>query len=191
LPIIALLAVLIPGPAAGQGPSIFTRFAADNAAPEVWQVMPEVPFYLRPQLDPDAEVIQNRGLDLVVSFRPRNRVYFSRSYGFGQMAWEPTDESIEKVQLTTMEVSEILNASIKRSAILSFGIGLGLMSGLIRYEDDHFISRLEPYLPLQFGVGFYPAGPLMLELKLWHAFFLGPGPVVSATRGLFGVGYSF
>jgi hypothetical protein len=31
----------------------------------------------------------------------------------------------------------------------------------------------------------------MLEFKLWHAFFLGPGPVVSATRGLIGIGYNF
>jgi len=170
---------------------IFNRFNYDRAAPEAWQVLGEVPVYLRPQVDPDAEILQNRGINLVVSFRPRNRVYFSRSYGFGQMQWDPTGDRIDKVQLTTMEVSEIINASIKREAILSFGLGLGLMSGLIRFDGDNVRSRLEPYFPLQFGVGFYPSGPVMLELKIWHAFFLGPGPVVSATRGLIGVGYSF
>lgn len=188
----ALLSAGVPAALAQGGPSsMFNRFNSERAAPEAWQVMPEIPFYLRPQLDPGAEIEQNRGINLVVSFRPHNRVYFSRSYGFSQMEWLPSSGSVEKVQLTTMEVSEILNASIKREAILSFGLGLGLMSGLIRFDDGGLRSRLEPYLPIQFGLGFYPAGPVMLELKLWHAFFLGPGPVVSATRGLIGIGYNF
>jgi hypothetical protein len=171
--------------------SIFTRFDSEHAAPEAWQTMAEFPFYLRPQLDPGAEIVQNRGVDLVISFRPRNRVYFSRGYGFSQMEWLPSSGSVEKVQLTTMEISEILNVSLKREVILSFGLGIGLMSGLIRFDDGGLRSRLEPFLPIQFGLGFYPVGPVMLELKLWHAFFLGPGPVVSATRGLIGVGYNF
>jgi len=190
---VALLCAGVPAAALAQGGpgSMFNRFNSEHAAPEAWQVMPEFPVYLRPQLDPNAEIEQNRGVNLVFSFRPRNRVYFSRSYGFSQMEWLPSSGSVEKVQLTTMEVSEILNVSIKREAIMSFGLGLGLMSGLIRFDDGGLRSRLEPYLPVQFGLGFYPAGPVLLELKLWHAFFLGPGPVVSATRGLIGIGYNF
>lgn len=170
---------------------MFDRFASNQAAPEVWQVMPEVPVYLRPSHEPEADILRNIGANIVISFRPRNRVYFARSYGFAQMDWEPQDGSVEKVQLTTLEVSEILNVSIKRVAIWNLGLGIGLMSGLIRFEDGGIRSRYEPYLPIQTGFAFYPYGPVMLEAKLWHGFFAGPGPVVSATRALIGIGYNF
>jgi len=177
--------------ASAQPRPMFDRFVSNGATPEAWQAMVEVPAYLRPQIEPDAEILRNVGANLVVSFRPRNRLYFSRSYGFAQMDWAPKEGSVQKVQLTAMEISEILNVSIKRVAIWNLGVGIGLMSGLIRFDDGGLRSRYEPYLPVQTGFAFYPFGPVMLEAKLWHGFFVGPGPVVSATRGLIGLGYNF
>ena len=187
------LAFSAPGPreARAQHRPMFDRFAGQDAAPEAWQVMPQVPVWLRPVAEPDADIVQNRGLNLVFAFRPRNRVYFSRSYGIGQMEWEPKDSSVEKVQLTTLEVSELINVSIKRVVFWNLGIGVGLMSGLIRFDDGHIRTRYEPYIPVQTGFGFYLFGPVMLDLSVWQGFFLGPGPVVSATRGLIGIGYNF
>ena len=162
-----------------------------GASPEVWQVLPEFPVYLRPQLEPDPKVVQNIGLNFGISFRPRNRFYITRSYNFAQMSWEPKEGSVKRVQLTTFGISQLLNFSVKRTAIVSLGLGLGLMDGVIRFTDGDFKSRLEPYIPIHAGIGFYPFSRWIVMGRLSHSFFLGPGPVVSVTRGLLGVGYNF
>jgi hypothetical protein len=41
------------------------------------------------------------------------------------------------------------------------------------------------------GLAFYLFDSVMLEAKVWQGLFVGPGPVVSATRGLIGIGYNF
>lgn len=189
----ALLGVVatIPAVSAAQEAPIFDRFAGVQAAPKAWQILPEFPVYLRPQLEPDAKVVQNIGVNFGVSFRPRNRVYFTRSYNFAQMTWEPKEGKVERVQLTTFDISQLLNISVKRVAIVSFGLGLGVMDGIIRFRNGDFKTRLEPYVPIHFGVGFYPFSQWIIMTRLSHAFFLGPGPVVSVTRGLLGVGYNF
>lgn len=171
--------------------SIFQRFGSGRVAPENWQLMPEIPVFLRPQFDPDAEIVNNSGANLVVAFRPRNRIYFSRSYDFAQMSWKPKSGSVKKVELTSFDISEMINFSVKRLVIITFGLGLGVMDGLIVRTEDRFRTRLEPFIPIQLGLGLLTGSAFTVAVKVSQHFFFGPGPGVSLTRGLIGVGYNF
>lgn len=173
------------------GGTIFDHFRTREVRPPDWQIMPEYPVYLRPQTMPDAEVVKNTGVNLIVSFRPRNRIYFSRGYHFAQMAWKPEDSNIKRVEVNTFDINEYLNFSLERVSVIAVGLGLGVMDGLVEFHDRKFITRLEPFVPVQFGLGLYPADDVMVGLKFSHYFFLGPGPVLSVSRGLLGIGFNF
>lgn len=197
IPVLVLAMTAIgPAPLAAQGdPSeestIFRRFGTGRVAPENWQFMPEFPVFLRPQADPDAKIVRNDGANLIVSFRPRNRIYFSRGYGFAQVSWKPKGGSVKKVEVTSFDISQLLNFSIKRTFIVTFGLGLGLMDAVIHERKGSIRNRLEPFVPFHFGLGIDTGTAINIAFKVSQHIFLGPGPVVSLTRGLVGIGINF
>ena len=54
------------------------------------------------------------------------------------MSWEPKGGSVRQVEITTLDISEMINFSIKRVSVITIGLGLGIMDGLIRNRDGTF-----------------------------------------------------
>jgi hypothetical protein len=170
---------------------IFRRFALTRERPKFWQALFELPVQLRPQGQPDAEIERNLGLNYVTSFRPNNRIYFSRSLGFTRMEWLPKNSSQRRVKVKTFDITLILNNLLKSSLVTSFGIGLGIMDGLITFNDErNFSTRLEPFIPLQVGVGLR-LGRTQVGLKVSQFSFIRSNPIISNTRILLGVGFNY
>ncbi len=189
LALVALAAAQARGQGAGQRP-IFNRFAGAPREPASRMRLFEVPVYLRPQTNADADIVHNLGLSYVEGFFPRNRVFVSFGYNYAQQEWEPASGEVEKVRVKQFDLTQHLNFWVERALFLNLGLGLGLMDGLLEFEDDDFQHRLEPYIPIQLGLG-VPLGDLVVSLRVVHSPFLGSGPLISHTRGQLGLGYMF
>jgi hypothetical protein len=174
----------------GSNPSMFQRFAAGRDVSKTWQTMFEVPVGLSPQTDPGAHIVANEGLNWVTSFQPLNRVYFGRSFGYARMVWEPGGQ-LDTTEVVQWDWTEILNIAVRPWWVISFGVGLGFMDGLIFYKDGSFKHRLEPFIPLQVGTGVRIGKSIFVGAKLAQSSYFGPGPVASASRALVGVGYNY
>jgi len=175
----------------GEG-SIFRRFLQEREVPPSRQAMVEFPVAAAPQAERDAEILVNTGLTYVVSAHPKDRVYLSQSWGFARTAWRETGGSVGKVQVITLDISQVLNVSLWRKAVFSFGLGVGLMDGEIHYRDSRGLdTRLEPYIPVQVGLGLPVGRSFYGGLKVVQSSFFGPGPVVSLTRVLLGLGVNY
>src|SRR3990167_8324466 len=72
---LALLA-LAPARALPQGApdSIFGRFAVERNPPRDWQALFETPADLRPVNNPNADMVENTGLNYLVSYGAQNRI---------------------------------------------------------------------------------------------------------------------
>ena len=171
--------------------TIFKRFSLSREQPKYWQSFYEIPFAFHAQTDPDAEVEKNYGLNVISSFRPDGRFYISRQFGFTKALWEPTDPGIHRVNINAFDLSYLANQRMGDVLILGMGAGLGLMDGLVTFNDArNFQNRLEPFIPLHFFMGFR-MGDWQLGLKYsWFSFFRSD-PMVSFSRLLVGFGYNY
>ncbi|MBI3994139.1 MAG: hypothetical protein HY342_12765 [Candidatus Lambdaproteobacteria bacterium] len=187
------LALLGPWSAHGQGAetSIFQRFAIDRDPPRNWQALLEYPLQLRPNSNPDADMVENTGLNYVVSFAPHNRVYVSRAYHFARMEWQPEEPGIAKEQAIEFGVSDFVNFRVRNWLVFSMGLGLAVMDGTIVFRDGDFQNRLEPFIPLHLALIFPLTARLALSVKLSQSSYFGPGPGLSVTRLLAGIGYNY
>ena len=202
-PVVAVLAVLIcavPGTGHGQQEDqddqddrpIFRRFAMKREDPSDWQALFEIPFLLRPQSQADADIERNMGLNYVTSFRPDRKWYMSRSVGFARMEWVPKDSSVARVKVRTFDVTFIVNNLAGGWFVTSFGLGLGVMDGLVKFKDSrNFNERLELFIPIQFGLAIRLGDTLQLGLKISQSTFFRSNPPISTTRLLFGVGFNY
>ncbi|MBI4083121.1 MAG: hypothetical protein HY423_10980 [Candidatus Lambdaproteobacteria bacterium] len=170
---------------------IFRRYLEARDAPNPWQVMPEFPVAVQPQFDADASIQENAGVNLLVAYRPGNRVYNARSFDFARAAWRPKGGKVRSVQVIQFDITEYLYGWVYRVATIGFGVGLGVMDGEIVNRDGTFRTRLEPFIPVALGVGIPLGKDFVLGLKVAQSSFFGPGPVVSMTRALVGLGYNF
>jgi hypothetical protein len=179
-----------------QDGGIFRRYLEARDAPNLWQVMPEFPVAVRPQFGGDATIGANAGVNLLVAYRPGNRLFNARSYDFARVSWRPKGciegvRTVCSVQVIQFDVTEFLYGWVYRAFTIGFGIGLGFMDGEIVYGDGTFGTRLEPFIPVALGVGIPLGKDFLLGLKVAQSSFFGPGPVVSMTRALVGLGYNF
>jgi len=170
--------------------SIFQRFVAGRDVSKTWQTMFEVPVGLYPQSDPSARVLVNEGLNWVTIYEPLNRVFFGRSIGYAHMEWRPGGQ-LDTTEVVQWDWTEILGFALQPWWVLTFGVGVGFMDGLIFYKDGAFQHRLEVFLPLQIGTGVRFGKTWFLGAKVAQSSYFGPGPVASATRALIGIGYNY
>ena len=171
--------------------SIFQRFDTDSAAPSNWQTLFEVPVGLQPQTNVNVHELADEGVNWVVSYRPLNRVYFSRSVGYARMEWKLDNADNTDVQLVQWDLTELINFALTRSFVFSFGLGLGFMDGIINDGNGRFQHRLEPFIPVQLGFGLRLGRSWFVDAKAAESPYWGPGTVVSVARALVGVGYNY
>src|SRR5690349_6392109 len=124
-----MLVCVAPLALAQDSSGIFQRFNSGREVPKTWSQMVELPFLAVPQTTPDARIVANEGINLVTAYRPENRAFFSRSFGYAHLEWAPNNE-IKSSQVVTLDMVEILNFRIGRAFILSFGTELGLLHGV-------------------------------------------------------------
>ena len=170
--------------------SIFGRFMAGRDASKTWQTMFEAPVGLFPQAEPAAHLVANEGLNWVTTYQPLNRVYFGRSIGYARMVWQPGGQ-LDTTEVVQWEWSEILGFALQPWWVMSVGVGVGFMDGLIFYKDGAFKHRLEVFLPVQVGTGVRLGKTWFVGAKLAQSSYFGPGPVASAARALIGIGYNY
>jgi hypothetical protein len=175
--------------AGGEPDLIFKRFSTGREVPKTWQTMVELPMVAVPQTTPEARIVANEGVNLVIAYRPENRAYFSRSFGYARLEWAPENE-VKTAQVVTLDVTEILNFRLTRGLVMSIGLGLGLMHGVIASRDG-FQARFEPFIPLQLGFTVPIGGNFTLGVKAIQSSFFGPGPSLSVLRGVVGIGYNY
>lgn len=194
----ALLAMLpaLPPAAAQEGEAdeehIFRRFAQKPDPQKNDQLRLELPFFLSPQAEADAEIIVNEGFNLVFSTRPEGRFFFSQSLGYATTQWNPTRSDISLIEVTALDYSVIVNSVYRSLFVTSFGIGIGLMDGLLVYTDArNFETRLELFFPVQFGVALRVGESLEAGLKISYFPFFPASPMVSLGRLMVGLGYNF
>jgi hypothetical protein len=186
-----LLCVAPVEPAFAQGADgIFQRFSSGREVAKTWQGVVEVPVIARPQTAPNARIVANEGVDYVVAFRPESRIFFSRGFDYARLEWAPGND-VKTAQVITLDITEILNFSIARTFVMSFGLGLGIMHGVTVERGGHFHARFEPFIPIQFGLALPVGRSFLVEAKVAQSSFFGPGPVLSVTRGLIGFGYNY
>jgi hypothetical protein len=170
---------------------MFQRFDSGREVPKTWQSTIELPVLAVPQVAPDARIVTDYGINLVTAYRPENRYYFSRSFGFARLEWAPKNNQVKTADVTTLDRTEILNFRISNAFILSFGLGLGLMHGLSVERNHEFQSRFEPFIPVQVGVAVPIGRSFLFGLKVIQSSFFGNGPVLSVMRGMVGFGYNY
>ncbi len=185
-----------PGPASsqetGKEENIFRRFAQERKVRKNWQALFELPVLLQPQSASDADIRKNLGLNYVSTFRPNSRWYFSRSIGFSRMEWAPKTPSIRVVKVRTFDITMVLNRLSGGWLVTSFGLGLGIMDGLVVFSGpDGFSERLEPFIPIQFGMAVRLGETIQLGLKISHFPFFRQKPAISTTRVLVGLGFNY
>lgn len=189
--LLALLCVPLPAAAQGQDDSIFNRFAEGVETPARRQRMLEVPVALRLQTFREVDVERNAGLGYVWGIRPTDRIYVSYSLSIAQQRWSPKEGDIDRAESTQLEAVQHLNFWMGRAAVFSFGLGLGLMDGLVVFDDNDFITRYEPYIPVQLGLVVPVGDTVVTSLRASVSPFWGRGPVLSHGRLLFGLGYNY
>jgi hypothetical protein len=89
------------------------------------------------------------------------------------------------------EWTEILSFALQPWWVMSLGLGVGFMDGLIFYKDGGFKHRLEVFLPVQVGTGVRLGKSWFVGAKVIQSSYFGPGPVASVARGLIGIGYNY
>lgn len=176
----------------GKEETIFRRFQLSRKVPKTVQKLFEIPVALRPQSDSDAEIKKNFGINYVTSGRPDNRWYISSSVGISKMEWEPSDPNVDLVKLRTFDWSFLVNRLYSGWLVASFGLGLGIMDGFVQFsETGQFSERLEPFIPIHFGLAARLGGTLQVGLKLSHFPFFRQTPAIATTRLLVGIGFSY
>lgn len=192
---------LLPGPAnptntppssEGNEAGIFGRLDSSRAFREREQIMVGSSFWAQPVAMSDARVTENQGIRYAHSFRPRAMVYGGWAWEMNSTHWVPKDPSIAEIQVFQLAYENSLNFWLRRVAVMRIGLGLGLMSGLVRYNDARvFQTRLEPYIPISLGLGFYITDSTMVEWSGSLSPFFGPGPVMNLWRQGVSVGFNF
>lgn len=176
----------------GQDETIFNRFAESRRRPKFRQILLEIPVALRPQTQPDAEILKNQGLNIVDSLRPQHRFFISRSIGLARMEWAPKPAEVERVKVKTLDISTIFNFNLKGPLLLHMGFGLGFMDGLVIFSDErNFETRLEFFIPLQVGISLALGEAFQVGVKFVHYNFFRTDPVISLGRALIGFGFNF
>ena len=172
--------------------SIFQRFALSRKVPKIGQRLFEFPVALHPQTDSNAEIKKNLGFNYISSGRPDSRWYLSSSLGFSKMEWMPSDPNIDLVKVRTFDWSFLVNRLSAGWMVTTFGLGIGVMDGLVNYaEPGKFSERLELFIPVHFGLAARLGATVQVGLKVVHFPFFRQNPVIGTTRLLVGLGYSY
>lgn len=187
----ALPATLAPAQDSSQDRSIFRRFSEEPETPGYRMGIFEIPVYLRPQTNPNADIVENIGINYVRSFFPGSLIFTSLGFNFARMEWRPENPAIESEEVKQFDITLAYNAWIKRSMIVSVGAGLGLMDGLVINSDGSFHHSLVPYIPLQLGWILPIGSDLRVSLRWAHTPYLGSGPVLGNSRIFAGVGFVY
>ncbi len=107
------------------------------------------------------------------------------------MEWHPKQSVINTVKVKTFDITLIANHLYRSTLVTSFGVGLGVMDGLVTFNDPgRFSTRLEPFIPLQAGIALR-LGSVQVGLKVSQFSFFRSNPVISTTRVLFGLGFNY
>ncbi len=170
---------------------IFRRFSEEPETPGSRMGIFEIPVYLRPQTNSDADIVENIGINYVRSFFPGSLIFTSLGFNFARMKWRPKNPSIESEEVKQFDIILSYNAWIKRSMIVSMGAGLGLMDGLVINSDGSFHHNLVPYIPLRLGWILPIGSDLRISLGWAHTPYLGSGPVLGNSRLFAGVGFVY
>ena len=184
--------VLAQGSQDAQDENIFNRFAESRQRPKFRQILLEIPVALRPQTQPDAEILKNQGLNIVDSLRPQHRFFISRSIGLARMEWAPKLAEVERIKVKTFDISTIFNFNLQGPLLLHMGFGFGFMDGLVIFSDERkFETRLEFFIPLQVGISLALGEAFQVGVKFIHYNFFRTDPVISLGRALIGFGFNF
>lgn len=190
----ALVVIVPPGEEAWareKDDSIFRRFSEKREHISNRFRLFEVPVAIRPQTNADAEIQENLGFGYVQGFFPRNPIFISFGISAARLEWLPEDPEITSVNVKQFDLTQSLNFRIKRLFVLSFGLGLGIMDGLVLYPDGTFDHQLLPYIPVQFGAVVPMGDTLLLSLRAVHTPFFGSGDVIGHSRVVLGLGYYY
>jgi hypothetical protein len=167
LSLLVLLSVAVPVLVRAQSDSgetpIFRRFTSPPERSETRLRLFEVPLRLRPQTDPQAKVTQDQGFGYTVAALPFNRVFASVGVNFARVRWTPTEPGFSSSEVRTLDVHQDLDFWLWRRLVLSLGLGLGIMDGLVVKADGGFQHNLIPYIPVRIG----------LDVVLWQEVFVG------------------
>jgi len=181
-----------PAPAAATGTdTIFRRFSEQREHVSNRFRLFEVPVAIRPQTNGDADIEENLGFGYVTGIYPRNTIFASFGFHLARIEWRPKDPEIESVEIKQFDVIQSLNFRIKRLFTLSFGVGIGLMDGLVLYSDGKFAHELLPYIPVQMGVLFSLGDTLVLGLRAVQTPYFGEGDVIGHGRLMLGLGFYY
>jgi hypothetical protein len=192
--LLALGVVAVPPGASAQLKSdepIFRRFNAPPSRSESRMRMFEFPLALRPQTDPDAEVHENKGIGYLVAVQPFNRVFASVGFNFARLSWKPTDPTINRVEVKQLDVFQSVNFTIGRRFVIDFGLGIGVLDGLVTKGDGTFEHNLVPYIPLRLGLSLILWNKVFVALRGVGTPFFGEGHEVGHSRLLLGLGWSY
>lgn len=171
--------------------AIFNRFTTSVEEDKSRQALFLVPVFLRPQTDPDAKVIVNKGLSYQRDFNPLDRVFTSLSFHYYRSEWEPSAPGLQKVQVYQLEIVPMLTFNLAKVLGVGFGVGLGLMDGLVEYPDGSYTRREGLYMPIRLGVSLNIANTASLAFVLAHTPYWSEGSMLSSTRAQFGLGYYY
>ena len=170
---------------------IFRRFSTPPRRSEARLRIFEIPVAVRPQTDAQADVFENLGIGYTVASLPFNRVFASVGFDFARMSWTPTNPEILSAKVREFEVHQNLNFWLWRTVIVSFGLGLGVMDGLVVKQDGKFEHNLVPYIPVRLGLGYMIADKVYVGLRAVAVPFFGDGHEVGQSRLLLGFGWAY
>jgi len=171
--------------------SIFRRFFTPPRRTESHLRIFEVPFHVRPQTDPQADVRENLGFGFSVASQPFKRTFGSLGFDVGRMRWRPSDPSVTSAEVKQFDANQSVNIWVARTFVISFGLGLGIIDGLVTRNDGTFEHTIVPYIPVRLGVSVSLWDKVFLGLRMATTPFFGEGHQVGQTRLLLGLGWVY
>ena len=175
----------------GEDPNIFRRFEDQNVTAASKQVLFEVPTKVRPQTDPEAEVLENAGLAYVFSEYPGQRSFGSLGLSMVKSRWVPTDPAYSSSEVHQLDAFASFNFRTLSFVYLNWGFGLGLLDGLVIAADRRVHHSMVPYFSLHMGTIVHLTSSITLSYRAVATPFVGSGPSVGNGRGWVGLGFNY
>ena len=177
-------------PGQGQEP-IFRRFTTPPRRSETRLRIFEAPVVLWPQADPHPVVSRKAGIGYTVGAQPFNRAFLTAGFDFAALRWRPSNPDVASAEVHELDVHQNLNFWLGRVAIVSLGVGIGVLDGLVQNTDGSFEHNLVPYIPFRLGVGFILWDKVYVGLRGVAVPFFGKGHEIGQSRLLLGLGWVY